>query len=235
MIIADACCNHLGDDRIIERMIELCPVRIIKFQLFDADDLSEGWKGEYNYYKSCQLSDKQVSNILHLCSEHNVTPLFTCFTQAQMKRAFELGVRYFKIASPNADDDGLVAAGSVYASQLVISTGMSSRERINALRHRNSTAIFLKCISKYPAVWTEKDKDEALLFDGISDHSFDLNTAKWAISKGLWVERHYTLGKDLPGKDHRISSLPSEFEELQREEDYYKKVESYKTRWLQAR
>lgn len=230
MLIADACCNHLGDQRIIDRMIDLCSADVIKFQLYDVQELDYAWHNDYFYYKGCQLSDWNVENILEKCQAKKILPMFTCFTLSQLRRAHELGVENIKIASPSASNTELVSA-AYNLGRVVISTGMSDKKEIHQLRTTYPRAVFLKCISRYPAVWKEEDKEDALGFDGISDHSCYIDTALWAIRQGLWVERHYTLGKDLPGKDHGISSLPSEIDALSREQEYLKKVERYKTRW----
>jgi sialic acid synthase SpsE len=238
MIIADACCNHLGDDRLINQMIDLCPTWGIKFQLFDVKELSPAWGADYEYYKSCQLSDLQVRNILKRC-KGKVVPFFTVFTPTQLKRAIGLGVENIKIASPSAGDNPLCDMAYFDTEFfengiLVISTGMSSRAEIAQMLRKYPKATFLKCISRYPAVWTQEDKEDALSFDGISDHSCTIDTALWAVRNGLWVERHYTLGKDLPGKDHKISSTPEELAKIVAERDYLFKVDRFKTRWNDA-
>lgn len=230
MIIADACCNHLGDRRIIQKMIELCSADYIKFQLYDVSELSNSWMSDFQYYKSCQLSDEDVTFILSECQFRGISPLFTIFSTSQAKRAKKLGVPFVKIASPNAGDDSLLLLASEFG-QMIVSDGMIDAQRTMTIARRYPDARILHCISRYPAVWDEKEKEKALSLDGISDHSHSIDTALWAIRNDLWVERHYTLGKDLPGKDHGISSLPSEFDELSREQKYLSNIVRYKERW----
>jgi len=212
-------------------MIELCNADYIKFQLYDVKELSYDWANDYDYYKACQLDDSTVNRILYSCENRNLKTLWTVFSHSQLERALRLGITNIKIASPNSGLNVLCDLAYVEAKTLVISTGMSTGAEISMMLREYPKATFLKCISRYPAVWTEKDKEEALRLNGISDHSKSIDTALWAVGNGLWVERHYTLGKDLPGKDHGISSLPEEFDAIVRERDYLKKVERFKTRW----
>jgi sialic acid synthase SpsE len=185
---------------------------------------------EYEYYKACQLSNDSVSFILSECKKKNLDSLFTVFSLNQAKRAKDLGIPFVKIASPNAMNDDLVAYCAGFG-QFVISDGMIDSRKTFEIARAYPEARILHCISRYPAVWDEKEKEKALMLDGISDHSHSIDTALWAIRNDLWVERHYTLGKDLPGKDHGISSLPSEFDELSREQKYLSNIARYKERW----
>lgn len=231
LIIADACNNHLGDMRIIERMIELCPADFIKFQLFDPNELSREWRGEYEYYRLHALSDDMVLRIIRLCDSKNITPMFTLFSRSQIARAKHLGVVWVKIASPNACDLSFVHDVVAEFDEVTISDGMLHEKDKRCINYVAPNATFLHCISRYPAIWTEEEKNKALSMDGISDHSDNIDTAIWAVRNGLWVERHYTLGKDLPGKDHKISSTPDEFRKIVAERDYLKNIERYKNRW----
>ena len=91
----------------------------------------------------------------------------------------------------------------------------------------------LYCISKYPTEYEDIDFDKMQLFDGFSDHTVDLKASKKAIELGVeYIERHFTLGKFLPGKDHFLSSTPDEFKELAKHRNYISNCQTYKRRWL---
>ena len=50
---------------------------------------------------------------------------------------------------------------------------------------------------------------------GISDHSLGIYTALGAVAKGACiVEKHFTLDKNMPGPDQKISLNPFELSEL---------------------
>ena len=53
-IIADACCNHMGNEFLMEEMVRiaaLCGADYIKFQLFDANTLNTKYPNYEEAYK----------------------------------------------------------------------------------------------------------------------------------------------------------------------------------------
>ena len=91
---------------------------------------------------------------------------------------------------------------------------------------------YFYCISKYPTAYDEIDWDKVVMFDGFSDHTANIDASLKAINLGVeFIERHFTLGKDLPGKDHKISSTVDEFQKLVSERDYVASIQKYKSRW----
>ena len=58
---------------------------------------------------------------------------------------------------------------------------------------------------------------------GFSDHTLGCEAAKLAIARGAeYIEKHFTIDRNLPGKDQKISALPKEIKEIK---DYAKIVE----------
>ena len=50
---------------------------------------------------------------------------------------------------------------------------------------------------------------------GFSDHTIGIETAISAVALGAEIiEKHFTLDKNLPGPDHKLSSDPNEFKKL---------------------
>ena len=252
-IIADACCNHLGDDSIIEKMIvdaEKIGIDFIKFQVFNADALNPTFP-DYDrareYYKKMQLKKDQIRNIVNLCEFMKIEPMFTVFDYDMISFLNDdLGVKYFKIASSDADNSrilnrlvDIVRMGD--RARLFVSTGFFTDSQIRdlvdfVLIEKCSTekkVNFMYCISKYPTNFEEVDFDKMCLFDGFSDHTETIDAAKKAIELDVgFVERHYTIGKGLPGRDHKISSTVEEFEKLVNYRSYIENRLLYKYRWI---
>jgi N,N'-diacetyllegionaminate synthase len=235
-IIADACSNHLGDRRLMEHMIieaKNAGVDIIKFQSFNSERLNKDWP-DYEkakaYYKSVELSDDDHVFIIDKCKEVGIEVLFTVFDIERAALLKALGQRSVKIASPDADNDELMNYAMHNFINVYVSNGMISRDK--ALKLNKFLCFVFYCISRYPTKLSDIDFDEMKLFDGFSDHTADLKAAKKAIDLNIkYIERHYTLGKDLPGKDHKYSSTPGELKELCEYRDYIAKIPLYKTRW----
>jgi len=50
---------------------------------------------------------------------------------------------------------------------------------------------------------------------GYSDHCEGIEVAKQSLEYGVdWIEKHFTIDKNLPGRDNKFSILPDEMSEL---------------------
>lgn len=256
-IIADACCNHLGDIRILEQMIRMfAKIKnarvsnkvgsyddvpdIIKFQAFKAENIKGGF--DQDYYASVQLKDEHYNLIKDLCFDLELPFMFTIFTEdmiEKVKKCFEgTPYSYAKIASPDANNWSLIYNCVQAFDNIFISTGMHSPREIRDLRDyiktldHNKNIEIMYCISKYPTAYEGVDFDTMQLFDGFSDHTLTNSAAKTAMDLGVkYIERHYTLGKYLPGKDHCMSSSPDELKDLADYRNYLSSIDNYKKRW----
>jgi sialic acid synthase SpsE len=239
----------------MEQMIKTAAeigVDIIKWQSFKADRLNKSWpdyQKAYEYYKSVELSDDDHVFILDKCKECGIEPLFTAFDVERAGYLKSIGLNTIKIGSAEASDyDFIMKCRSILRGPgtLIISTGMIDIPKVLKLKQMRAINLLncsdkhvymqlFYCISKYPTKYEEIDFDKMQLFDGFSDHTADLRAAKKAIDLNMGIiERHFTLGKWLPGNDHKISSTPDEFRELVGHRDYKVKCDLYKRRWSNA-
>ena len=241
IIIADACANHLGQRVIMEEMIKKAAeigIDYLKFQSFKADKLNKNWDNyieNHDYYKKHELSFDDHIFIKLQCNKYNIKPLFTVFDLDSAEELKALNIESVKIASPDANNFELIEYVIENFNDVFISTGMHNKREIKKLREfikYMPTVRLFYCVSKYPTRMEDINFDDMLFFDGFSDHTETLEASKKALDLGMGIiERHFTLGKDLPGRDHKLSSTPDEFKELIRHRDYLYKSEQYKTRW----
>jgi N,N'-diacetyllegionaminate synthase len=85
-----------------------------------------------------------------------------------------------------------------------------------------SELVVLHCTSSYPTpdqdvnlrrIATLRDAFDCAI--GFSDHSWGVTGACAAVALGAcFIEKHFTLDRNLPGPDHRFSSDPAELREL---------------------
>jgi len=207
-------------------------VDYIKWQSFNAEKLNPAWpdyEKSKEYYRSVELSPSDHTFIISKCKEYGMKPLFTAFSLDKAKMLKELGINIVKIASPDADNEPLMQYCTENFSNMLVSCGMVSNRKAHEII-KYHTAFY--CVSRYPCPKNEIDFDKMALFDGFSDHTADIECAKKAIDMGMeYIERHFTLGKDLPGNDHKFSSTVSEFKELVDYRNYKAKIPLYKGRW----
>lgn len=244
-IIADACCNHLGVRSLIEYMISMAKeigIDIIKFQSFQADRLNPcypDFKRWYQYYKHMELSDDDHVFILETCNKADIEPLFTVFDSERTDFLCKIGMTKVKIASPDANNWGLLTKCLDLFADVYISTGMHSEAEIQNLKDwlkkdpiRVKRSKLFYCISKYPTPYNEINFNDMLSYGGFSDHTLGIEAAKKAIDlKVGYIEKHFTLSKDLPGKDHFFSCTLKELSKLVNYRNYIEKCLNYKKRW----
>jgi N,N'-diacetyllegionaminate synthase len=236
-IVADACCNHMGDRKVIAEMVyqaSLTGVDIIKFQTFKADKLNKNWPDyntAYEYYKNLELSEDDHKFIIGMCAKYKIKGLFTAFDIECADISRRLWQDEVKIASPDAENMELIRYCSEKFNTVYVSTGMCDLSHIRTLKRFDNVKLFY-CISQYPARYEDINFELMQHYDGFSDHTPDIRAAKKAIDQRVpLIERHFTLGKFLPGKDHRFSSTPDEFKELCEYRNYKSKIPLYKERW----
>ncbi len=241
-IILDFCGNHLGDREILDEMLSQAASigpDFIKFQAYRTGNLNVEWADRYEYYESRELDDDDYVHILEKCKEYNLTPMFTAFHIEMLDILYKFNVEYVKIGSAEANRMELVDAATEMFRDVFISCGMlDNREFWNLFdlisKKKNKEHIKLfYCVSHYPTRFEDVDFDIMKMYQGFSDHTPDLCASKKAVNLGVeFIERHFTLGKFLPGSDHRFSSTPDEAKELIDYAVHFEKIKKYKTRFL---
>lgn len=242
-IIADACRNHFGCKELIEKMILNATVQgadYIKFQLYNSARLNKHFYDERDIieYQRHQLSDDQVQLILRTCKFAGITPMFTIFTKDRLefyKNLFKDDDVCIKVASPDMNPDFVGEIKKFFWDRdIFVSTGMHTVKEITEIRNNTylEDCIFLYCISKYPTFMEDVDFEYMQTFNGFSDHTQGIEAAKKAIDLGMgYVEKHFTLSHNLPGKDKVVSIDPEELYKLCVYRDSVCNQEKYKERW----
>lgn len=238
-LIMDACCNHLGNYEIIQHMIFLASknANYIKFQLYNSDELNKNWdnfQDARGKYVSYEIPYTWIEAIASECKKNNIKLMFTIFSKSRIEyiRNIECAI---KIASPDMSNYSLVddIIRAYPDREIFISTGMHTEEEIKACRERYTQAKFLYCISKYPTPKSEVNFDKMLTYAGFSDHTLGISVTKKAINKGIrYIEKHFTLSRYLPGKDHRVSVTPPELKSLSEHITNIRNSKNYKKRWV---
>lgn len=242
-IIAEIGVNHNGNEILLKKLIEeaaKCGVDACKFQTFKADTLALTNTPKVKYQES--TSDKgeshwemlkrlEMTHDMHLiameeCRNLGVEFISTPYDPESVKYLFDLGVEKVKTASADVVDHRIHLEIIKHEMEPYIALGMANQSEILQLLSLYSTAnkppTILHCVSNYPCsdkslnlnCITTMQQDYGLKV-GFSDHSVGSEAAAAAVALGAKVvEKHFTLDVNLPGPDHKASSIPSEFKEL---------------------
>ena len=169
-----------------------------------------GW----NHMGDMDLAEKMIKS----CSENGAD--YAKFQTWSVKR-----LKYVKIASFDSDNIDLLKFCNDNFETMFISTGTKTVDEVKSSVSRenipDAKIIVLHCISSYPLepknVNLPRINSFKKIYDkvGYSDHTFGVETTKAALEYDIdIVEKHFTLDRDLPGRDNKFAILPHEMLEL---------------------
>jgi len=140
----------------------------------------------------------------------------------------DLNVVAHKVASASVTDIGMLRALAATGKPVILSTGMSTMDQIDAAVHElaASPLIVLHATSSYPMPSEEANlrmiptlaERFPTLPIGYSGHERELQISLAAVALGATVvERHLTLDRGMWGSDHSASLEPADFAQLVRD------------------
>jgi sialic acid synthase SpsE len=236
-IIMDVGANHNMDLNTSKKLIESAAklgADAIKFQIYQADKLysknTPKFKKDplkpYNMIKKYELPRKWLPILKELANENKID--FSCspFDYEAVDLLDELGIPFFKIASPEIVDLELIEYIAKKKKPIIFSTGMAKLEDIedalSCIKKYHQKIIILHCNTLYPtpvkAVNLRAIQTLQKLYPypiGFSDHTLGTHISLAAVAMGAKViERHFTLDKSQEGPDHSFALEPNNLSNL---------------------
>jgi sialic acid synthase SpsE len=237
-IIAEIGSNHNGNYDMACEMIEKAKdagVNAVKFQTFKAKEHYSKRTPRIGLYKEdiytliekLEIDRSWHAKLAPLCSKLSIDFLDSpCDTEA-IEIAVSVGMPLIKIASYDMVDIRLVDQIAKTGKGVMFSTGMSSTAEIETAinicrKNGNDNIIVLQCTSLYPAPAHLSNLNAMRtignmfgVITGYSDHTLGDHIPCAAVTLGARViEKHYTLGRHLPGPDHNFAIEPQELKEM---------------------
>lgn len=178
-------------------------------------------------FKRCELSERQLADLKVQCDNAGVVFFSTPTSERGARVLKSLGASLIKNGSDFLTHLELIRVMALLGLPTVLSTGMATVEEIDdAVRTFRGAGgqdlVLLHCTSSYPTpagdINLARIPALAERFEcpvGFSDHSEGATAAMGAAALGAcFIEKHFTLDRNLPGPDHRFSSDPAEFRTL---------------------
>lgn len=237
-IIAEIGSNHNGNFDMACELIEKAKeagVNAVKFQTFKAKEHYSKRTPKIDLYKEdiyTLIEKLEIDRTWHpklaaLCKKLSIDFLDSpCDTEA-IDIAVSVGMPIIKIASYDMVDIRLVEQIAKTGKGVMFSTGMSTTSEIetavNICRSNgNENIIVLQCTSLYPAPANLSNLNAMHtignmfgVITGYSDHTLGDHIPCAAVAMGAKViEKHYTLGRQLPGPDHNFAIEPLELKTM---------------------
>jgi len=243
-IAAEIGINHNGDLELAHRSIDAAAeagADAVKFQNYRTEDfvanrtltydyVSNGMtvcESQFDMFKRCELAPEHMRELRDHCQRRGIVFFSTPTSLDGLRDLVKLEVALLKNGSDYLVHLPLIRAMAETGLPTVLSTGMATateiEDAVTAFRQAGGkNLILLHCTSSYPTpsvdVHLRKIPALASTFDcpvGFSDHSVGNVAAIGAIALGAcFIEKHFTLDKNLPGPDHRFSADPGEFRSL---------------------
>ena len=228
-VIAEIGWNHMGDMNIAKKMIEAAQesgATYAKFQTWSVDRLENGeWDhdGRREIYTKAELSVENHRTLIEHCDKVGIEFLSSVFSIPDAKLLHDLGVDKVKIPSFECRNKDLIQFCNDKFSVVFMSTGTSRWEELKSSVKLFTKArlVLMHCVSSYPADYNKANITKLNHLKtlcghvGYSDHIFGVESCKVAMGYGFSaIEKHFTIDRELPGRDNKFAILPHEMKEL---------------------
>jgi len=228
-LIAEIGWNHMGDMALAKDMIWAAKESgcdFAKFQTWSVDRLKPGvWDtdGRREIYEKAELDLDKHLDLKNYCDEIGIGFMSSVFSIQDVELLSKVVTDYVKIPSFESRNENLIHHCLKYFSHLLISTGTSTYDemRLNTKFLDNNRFTLLHCVSSYPCeldiVNLPRIQDLKTLSRsvGFSDHTQGIESAVLSLSYGVkYIEKHFTIDNDLPGRDNKFAVLPDKMKKL---------------------
>ena len=227
-VIAEIASNWEGDFAKAKRLIRECKnagADAVKFQMWRANDLYFPKHPQWKFIKKSELTFQNAEKLKKYADEQNIEFFCSAFYPEAVDHLELIGVKKYKIASRTCllkDKYSLETLEKVAKTRkpVIISMGMGgNKKRIMKIFSKNKKT-FCYCISEYPAPFEKINWNNALKYDGFSDHSLGIDAPflftllkKHRSAKNITIEKHIKL-KNSKGPDASTSITTGLLKEL---------------------
>lgn len=215
----------------------------VKFQTFKADKLvtresklahyqvesGNSENSQLQLLRKLELSENAHFELKKISKEFNIKFLSTAFDIESTDFLLEMGQELFKIPSGEITNLPYLRYIGAYNKEIILSTGASDFKDIGGALLELTRAgtklekiTVLHCTSAYPTSMSEVNltamqniAKEFSVRVGYSDHTIGIEVGIAAAALGATViEKHFTLGRDMKGPDHKSSLEPGELNDF---------------------
>ena len=189
-----------------------------------------GLKNIFEQVEKFSVQEKDHIVFFDYAREFGIDYATSAFTKQDIDFCIDQKVAFLKIASCDITNLDLIEYAISKDYPLLISLGLADlgeiEQVVNLIPEKCRPNItLLHCVSLYPP----KDEIVNLKFMhtltstfglnvGYSDHTLGVSISLAAVALGAKViEKHFTLDKEMPGWDHKVSANPEEMAVISRE------------------
>jgi N-acetylneuraminate synthase len=265
-VIAEIGCNHMGKMDIAKELISVaahvCKADYAKFQKRNNRELlspqqysaphpvpANSYGDTYGAHREAlEFNVEQHAELKAFCESQGIGYSTSVWDMTSAREIASLNPDLIKIPSAtnsNYELQGWLAEN--YSGEIHVSTGMTTRDEIDALidfyeeRGRAKDLVVYSCTSGYPVAFEDlclreierlKGKFEHRVKKiGFSGHHLGIAADVAALALGAeWVERHFTLDRTWKGTDHAASLEPDGMRRLVRDLKHVEMALTFKSK-----
>ena len=232
----------MGNIKIAKKMIKEAKLNgadFVKTQVFDIKYLAKGpWDndGRKKIYSRAQILENKYKILNNYSKKIGIKFFASIVNHAGANMIRKIDNSLVKIPSANNRNYDLIKYCLNNFKKVIISLGALKFSEIKKIAKFNKKKlILLHCVSTYPCEFEEinlsKIKKIKYLhkFVGFSDHTRNIYASVLSLRyKPILIEKHFTIDKNLPGRDNKLAILPHELKELRKYININKIIEKYK-------
>ena len=215
----------------------------VKFQTFNAEKLvtlnariadyqkkasNHQQETQYQMLKKLELKQNDFVELKSYCDSKNIEFMTTPFDIESLYLTVDL-LKRVKIASGEITNYPLLKEIAVQGKPIILSTGMCNVQEIhdafNVLLKNGASEeqiTLLHCNTEYPTPFNDVNlkamqalKNEFNVDVGYSDHTKGIEVPIAAAALGAkFIEKHFTLDRNMKGPDHAASLEPDELKKM---------------------
>lgn len=243
LIIAEIGWNFVGDMELAKEMIRQAAdagADYAKFQTWSVKNLKPGpWDndGRREIYEKAELSEEKHLILSDCCKANNIKFLTSCFSLDSIDLISRL-TNEVKIASTELWNIDLLKEIAKKFDTIFLSTGTCTTQEISLAVDilKEKKVYLLHCVTSYPCppekINLPRIKSLGYFTSniGYSGHGEGIYDALASMKYDVKViEKHFTIDKNLPGRDNKFAILPHELKFLVDYAKVYKKMDTYNT------
>lgn len=242
-LIAEIGWNFLGNISLAKEMISAAKesgADFAKFQTWSTKDLVKGpWHKDnrINLYKKAELSENDHYELNEYCKKNKIIFLTSVFNKKYLEFLKPLRLKTIKVASMEITNYELLKKMNKSYNNIIISTGASKINEVKKVFDYvdKKKCILMHCVSSYPTPAENINLPRIKILRkickriGYSGHMIGISDALGCLEyEPIYIEKHFTIDKNLPGRDNQMSILPYEMKILSNYIKEYKKIKKYK-------
>jgi N,N'-diacetyllegionaminate synthase len=230
-VIAEIGINHNGDPETAHRMIDAAAdagADAVKLQTFRTESFLSRASAYFDVLRAAELPREALASLVRHAGERGTILFSAVFDEESADVWEQLNAPAYKIASGDVTHRPLIGHVAKFGKPMIISTGGATMPEIGralesvAISNPQTSCALLHCVSNYPTRPADANlacmstmRDEFGVPVGFSDHTVGVSVPIAAAALGAeLIEKHFTLDRQQPGPDHKLSADPEQLKAM---------------------